>query len=247
MFAWLWGRSCHDVAVSGTDVEPVASSSSGTWLVRSLLASYAESPDVSRVAVVGNAPLAPDSQRAAEIDGADLVIRCNSFVMDTPECEPAVGRKVHAVVFSRGLIATPFNYDRYRDRAYLVTEPSRIYQNRPLARYVKDWPNWWPTDLGFLAVPNQEFTIPLLEELGMPWREQVVVPTTGTMAVFIACRAFPDADVVMTGFSMIDNPAQTEWHHQWGDSTPIGGAHYITAEGQMFLRWIEEGKVRFLR
>lgn len=216
-------------------------------MVRNLLAAYAEKPDVRKIAVVGNAPLSPDAARAAEIDSADLVIRCNSFVLDTPDREVAIGRKVHAVVFSRGLLATPFNYDRYRERAYLATEPSRIYFDRPLARYVKDWPTWWPEDLGFLAVPNHEFAVPLLDELGLPWRKQVVVPTTGTMAVFIARRAFPAADLLMAGYSMIDQPEQTVWKHQWGDSTPIGGAHYITAEGAMFRRWIEQGRVRFLR
>lgn len=219
----------------------------GLHLIRDLLASYASSAAVGKVAVVGNAPLAPDAHRAAEVDSADLVIRCNSYVLDEQGAEPCQGREVHAVVFSRGLLATRFSYDRYRDRAYLVTEPSRIYADRRLARYVKEWPAWWPQDLGFVAVPNSDFTVPLLEELGVPWREEVVVPTTGTMAAFIAQRCFPEAELLMTGFSMIDKPDQTEWKHQWGAPSPIGGAHWIAPESEMFRRWIDEGKVRLLR
>jgi len=233
-----------------TDLDPgtdLVHRGAGSALIGDLLAAYAETPDVRRVAVVGNAPLEPDAARAAEIDSADLVIRCNSFVVDAPDAEPCQGRKVHAVVFSRGLLATPYSFDKYRDRAYLVTEPSRIYADYPLARYVKEWPQWWPADLGFVAVPNAPFTIPLLDELGMPWREKGGVPTTGTMAVYIAHRCFPDADLLMAGFSMIDNPQQTEWKHQAGDSSPIGGAHYIAPEGAMFRRWIDEGKVRLVR
>lgn len=215
--------------------------------MRDLMAAYAETPDVRKVAVVGNAPLEPSAERAADIDSADIVVRVNSFVIDEPGDEPRQGRKVHTVVFSRGLLATRFSFSHYRDRAYLVTEASRIYAHRPLARYVKDWPGWWPEDLGFLAVPNAPFAMPLLDEMGVPWRDQVVVPTTGTLAVFIARECFPDADLLMTGFSMIDQPAQTVWHHQWGDSTPIGGAHWIAPEGAMFQRWIESGKVRHVR
>ncbi len=216
-------------------------------MVRDLLASYADSQDVHSVAVVGNAPLVPSMSRADAIDACDLVIRVNSFVLDVPGAEAAQGRKVHAVIFSRGLLATPFVFDRYRERLYLVTEPSRLYYRRRLPRHVKEWPGWWPRDLGFVAVPNQAFAFPLLDELGVPWREKFVVPTTGTMAVHIAKRCFPDADLLMTGFSMIDNPHQTQWMHQWGDSSPIGGAHLIVPEGQLFHRWIDQGKVQFLR
>lgn len=219
----------------------------GRGLVAAMLAAYAAHDPVRSMAVVGNAPLEPDSARAAAIDACDLVVRCNSFMLDEPGAEPTQGSRVHAVVFSRGLLATPFSYNAYRDRAYLVTEPSRIYADRPLARYVKEWPAWWPEDLGFLAVPNDDFTVPLLDELGMPWREEVVVPTTGTMAAFIARTCFPEADLMMAGFSMIDTPDQTEWKHQSGDTSPIGGAHYIGPEGEMFKRWIAAGKVRFVR
>lgn len=227
--------------------EAKPSGTGGRDRVAALLTAYAEHDPVRSVAVVGNAPLEPDPVRAAEIDGCDLVIRCNSFVLDTPGAPPAQGRKVHAVVFSRGLLATPFSYSHYRDRAYLVSEASRIYADRPLARYVKEWPQWWPEDLGFLAVPNDDFTKPLMDEMGVPWREEVIVPTTGTMSAYLAAVCFPDADLLMSGFSMIDKPEQSEWYHQWGDSSPIGGAHKIEPEGTMFRRWLDEGRVRFLR
>jgi hypothetical protein len=215
--------------------------------VRGLLEAYAARTPVRRVAVIGNAPLEHSASRAAAIDSADLVMRCNSFVLDEPGEPPTQGRSVHAVVFSRGLLATRYSYDRYRDRLYLVTEPSRVYSDRPLARYVKDWPTWWPRDLGFVAVPNTEFAMPLLEELGVPWRDEVVVPTTGTMMAYIARRCFPAAEMVIAGFSMIDYPEQSEWEHQWGDTSPIGGAHRIATEGEMLRRWIDEGRVTLHR
>lgn len=222
-------------------------SGAGHRLVRDLLAAHAVTRDVASVAVVGNAPLDPDPDRARQIDAADLVIRCNSFMLDDPRDEPTQGRSVHAVVFSRGLLATPHSFAKYRDCAYLVTEPSRIYTETSLARYVKEWPTWWPRDLGFVAVPNGAFTFGLLDELGLPWRERVVVPTTGMMAIAIARSCFPAADLVISGFSMIDQPHQSEWRHQAGDSSPIGGAHYITAESRTLRRWIDNGEVRFVR
>lgn len=218
-----------------------------TDLVRDLLASYTATGEVRSVAVVGNAPLPPSEERADAIDGCDLVIRCNSFILDRPGEPRCQGSVVHAVAFSRGLLATEFSWQRYSDVACLVTEPSRIYHDKPLARYVKDWPAWWPSDLGFLAVPNARFTIPLLEELGEPWREEVCVPTTGMMALWIAVTCFPDASLVFTGFSMVDDPDQTSWRHQAGDVSPIGGAHHIGPEGALMRRWIDEGRARFLR
>jgi hypothetical protein len=234
------------VPMPPADLAPSAEPGAGLPLVRDLLAAYAEQPRVRSVAVVGNAPLEPDDERAAAIDSADLVIRCNSFMLDRPGEPPTQGSRVHAVIFSRGLLPTEFSFARYRDLAFLVTEPSRIYAQRNLARYVKDWPTWWPLDLGFVAVPNAAFTMPLLDELRVPWTDEVVVPTTGLMAVFIAMQCFPEADLCVTGFSMIDNPDQTEWRHQAGDTSPIGGAHLIKPEGQLFRRWIDEGRVRRL-
>jgi hypothetical protein len=233
-------------AMIEADTATLRGPGAGTGLVRDLLAAYAARPDVRRIAVIGNAPLEPDDDRAAAIDACDLVIRCNSFVLDKPGEPASQGSAVHAVVFSRGLLATEFSYRRYRELAYLVTEPSRIYADKNLARYVKDWPTWWPEDLGYVAVPNHAFAIPLLDELEVPWRDEVVVPTTGTMAVHIALQCFPGAEVHVTGFSMIDNPEQTEWEHQAGDTSPIGGAHWIGPEGRLFLRWIDEGRVRRL-
>lgn len=231
--------------------EPVTEASShlpgaGLGFIREFLRAYAAGPEIRRVAVVGNAPLEPHTERAAAIDACDLVLRCNSFVLDRPGEAPTQGSAVHGVVFSRGLLATEFSYSRYSERAYLVTEPSRMYAERKLARYVKEWPAWWPEDLGFVAVPNDDFGAPLLDALEVPWRDEVVVPTTGMMAIFIALACFPDAEVSITGFSMIDNPRQTEWRHQSGDSSPIGGAHWIEPEGQLLRRWIDQGRLQRL-
>jgi len=215
--------------------------------VRELLAAYAVARPVRSIAVVGNAPLGPSRERAEAIDACDVVLRVNSFVLDTPGEPRCQGSRVTAVAFSRGTLATEFSYARYSEVAYLLTEPSRIYHDRPLARYVKEWPRWWPDDLGYLAVPNAPFTIPLLDALEEPWRAEVCVPTTGMMALWIARAAFPVARLLFTGFSMVDDPGQTTWRHQAGDVSPIGGAHHIGPEGALMRRWIDEGEARFLR
>ena len=60
--------------------------------LRALVRAYARTPDVSSVAVIGNAPLEPSAERAAAIDACDVVFRCNSFVLDTPPRAAAAGR-----------------------------------------------------------------------------------------------------------------------------------------------------------
>lgn len=219
----------------------------GLLRVRDLMAAYAGADPVRSIAVVGNAPLPPSAERADAIDACDVVLRVNSFMLDPPGGPRCQGSRVTAVAFSRGTLPTEFSYARYSEIAYLLTEPSRIYHDRNLARHVKEWPRWWPDDLGYLAVPNAPFTIPLLEALGEPWRQEICVPTTGMMALWIAHTAFPEAELVFTGFSMVDNPDQTSWTHQAGDVSPIGGAHHIGPEGILMRRWIDEGEARFLR
>lgn len=217
-----------------------------TDLLRRLLVSYAERPEVAKVAVLGNAPLQPDERRAQDIDSADLVLRVNSFVLDDSEGPATQGRQVHAVVFNRRLRATPWFFDRYRERAYLMTEPARMY-HPDLTRPQDRWPDWWPADLGYQPVPNREVAMPLCDAMDVPWREQRVVPTTGLLAAWLGLTLFPDAELVLAGFSFVDDPHQTHWSHQWGDSCPIGGRHWIAPEGRLMRSWLDSGRARLLR
>ncbi|MGZ8804911.1 MAG: glycosyltransferase family 29 protein, partial [Microbacterium sp.] len=53
--------------------------------LRPLATSYSRSSEVRRIAVVGNQPLSPSTERAETIDSADLVFRVNGFRSDEEE------------------------------------------------------------------------------------------------------------------------------------------------------------------
>ncbi|MEV8606399.1 hypothetical protein AB0383_00320 [Amycolatopsis sp. NPDC051373] len=206
-----------------------------------LLAAYADRPDPKSVAVVGNQPLDPDSARAKAVDDCDLVIRVNGFVVDEPEGPEVTGRKVHAVVFNRAVRATRHVFRDYRSRLYLLVEPGRLHWE-PEAL-----PGWWPADLGFVPVPNREVVLPLSDALGLPTRTESTWSTTGTLAAWIARTSFPNAQLVLTGFSFIDNPNQTSWEHAAGDSCIVGPEHQIAAEGRLLDSWTRTGDTVLLR
>jgi hypothetical protein len=206
-----------------------------------LMTAYATASPVHKVAALGNAPLAPSDERADEIDSADLVLRVNGFVLDRPHQPRRLGSKVDVVVWNRITRATPFLYDSYRDRLYLLVEPMRMHGNKEM------WPPSWPDDLGLVPVSNDAVAGPLNEELGTPWREERLAPTTGLMAAYLAVTLFPDADVVLSGFSFVDHPHQTVWRHQSGDSCPVGPEHRIAEEGRLMRSWVDDGRARLLR
>ncbi|TDQ04976.1 hypothetical protein EV186_101940 [Labedaea rhizosphaerae] len=209
-------------------------------LLRSLLDAYADRPNPRTVAVVGNQPLARDPDRAAAVDACDLVIRVNGFVMDEPGDEPVTGSKVHAVVFNRALRATPWVFRDYSTRLYLMVEPGRLHWEPDVI------PAWWPEDLGLVPVSNREITIPLSNALGLDGA-QAHWATTGTMAAWIARTMYPDAHLLLTGYSFIDNPNQTSWEHASGDSCIVGPEHQIAAEGRLLASWVDSGSTTLMR
>ena len=206
-----------------------------------MMTAYARRAPVRSVAVVGNAPLEPDEARADAIDGCDLVIRCNSFILDTPGHPRQQGRHVNVVVFNRLLRATPFSFAGYRQRLYLMVEQGRLFRETDVR------PPWWPADLGIVNVPNREVTLPLSDLLGLDSRREREWATTGLMSVWMGMTLFPEADVVIAGFSMIDKPEQTQWSHAWGDQCVVGREHHIDKEGALMRSWIADGLVRHLR
>ncbi|MFD2494283.1 hypothetical protein [Amycolatopsis jiangsuensis] len=206
-----------------------------------LLSAYADQPEPRSVAVVGNQPLAPDPVRAKAVDDCDLVIRVNGFVTDDPGGPETTGRKVHAVVFNRAVRATRHVFRDYHRRLYLLVEPGRLHWE-PEAL-----PGWWPADLGFVPVPNREVLLPLSDALGLPTRTEPTWSTTGTLAAWIAHTSFPRAQLVLTGFSFIDNPHQTSWEHASGDSCIVGPEHQIAAEGRLLESWTRTGDTVLLR
>lgn len=217
------------------DVAPAQS------VMRSLIDVYAEHPQPRTVAVVGNMPMAPDEERAKAIDACDLVFRVNGFVTDEPGGAPTVGSRCHVVVFNRALRATKYVFENYRRRLYLMVEPGRLHWEPDML------PGWWPEDLGLVPVNNAEVTLPLSDALGLPTRQEGTWATTGTMAAWIARTCYPEADLLLTGYSFIDDPNQTSWMHAAGDSCIVGPEHQIAAEGRLLDSWTKTGRTRLLR
>jgi len=213
----------------------------GLVTLRELMTAYAVRQPIRRVAVVGNAPLPPDGARADAIDAADLVIRVNSFVLDEPGSARAQGNRVDVVIWNRITRATKFLFDRYPQRLYLLVEPMRMHGA------VEMWPQSWPTDLGLVPVSNRDVAQPLNDLLGSGWRAEHLAPTTGLTAAYLAVTLFGDTDIVLSGFSFLDDPGQTSWRHQWGDEAPVGREHRIDREAQLMGSWVRDGNVTFLR
>jgi hypothetical protein len=217
--------------------------SPGTGLreLTELATAYAVRTPVTTVAVVGNAPLEPSEERAAQIDAADVVIRMNSFVLDKPGAPACQGSRVDVVLWSRLAVATPDLFDRYSERLYVMLEPMRMF-GRP-----EMWPASWPADLGFVVARNDSVATPLNDAIGLPWREQKLAPTTGTTGVWLAMNLFPDAEVRVAGLSYVDNPDQTRWEHQFGDDVRVGPEHRIAEEGRLIRTWLASGRVHVVR
>lgn len=209
--------------------------------LRPLVDSYAGSETIRRVAVVGNQPLPPSAERAQIIDTADLVFRVNGFRADDDLGPAAVGSRTDVVVFNRGVRPTPWFFQDYTKRLYLMIEPGRMLWENPKI------PEFWPRDLGFVTMPNREVIIPLGRRLGMDPQAEGLWATTGTVMLWIATRLFPDIVLDAAGFSFVDEPEQASWHHAYGDPSPVGSEHRIAPESALMREWIEAGRIAFHR
>ncbi len=210
--------------------------------LRGLMVAYADSPHVARVAAVGNAPLAADDARAREIDSAELVLRANSFVLDTPTDAPCLGTKTHVVLLSRNTSITPWVFRDYRRRLYLIMQGGFSTFHR-----LRGLPDHWPADLGAMPMPNR-WVMSRLSDLLLPGREPgSLIPTTGMTAVYLARTLFREAEIIATGFSFLTDRDQTSWRHHFGSTAPVDTRHRIDLEGALLESWIDEGSVRFLQ
>lgn len=207
--------------------------------LRGLLLSYARNDPPRSIAIVGNAPLAPDAERAAAIDSADLVLRMTTFALDQPGAPAAVGRRCDVVALHRGIKASPYTFADYTSRLYLLFE-----QGRPFGEG-QDLRPWWPADLGIVPLSNREFTRPLNDLLGLDSSERVWA-TAGTLASYMLTELFPDAVTYLTGVSLLDDPGQTSFEHQWGPPVQVTPEHRLAAESVLLKQWIAEGRIQFL-
>jgi len=208
--------------------------------IRDLAASYASAAPITRVAVVGNKPLEPDAARVAAVDGCDLVVRVNGFRLDDADDPPTYGRRADVVFFNRALRSTPWFMEGYEDRCHLLVEPGRLHWEPDLV------PAWWPSDLGQVHVDNDDLTIPLSRELGLDSRVEGLWSTTGTMAAWWAATTWPAAQLVLAGYSFVDDPAQTRWAHASGDDCIVGPEHRIALEADLMRSWQRSGRALLL-
>lgn len=226
--------------------EELAATRDAQWeQLRDLVSAYAVRHPVRRIAVVGNAPLQPDAARAAEVDAADLVIRVNSFVLDRPGAEPTLGTACHVVLFSRSTAMTPASLAHYRERAYLVPQAGFVH-------YGVDSPGlrrssaFWPEDLGAIPLPNAVVKVRCARDLDPDAGPAEIIPTSGTMALWLAHEMFPGADLLATGFSFLENEQQTEWAHHAGSVTIVNKRHRLDLEARLLRSWIADGSLRYL-
>lgn len=211
-----------------------------TWdVLRALTDAFARHVPVRNVASVGNAPLDPSAERAEAIDSCDLVFRVNGFAADGRGRPPAVGRRTDVVVFNRGVRPTPWVFDHYRERLYLMVEPGRLHHER------EEIPPWWPADLGAVSMPNREVAILLSRELGIDAEHDGLWATTGTMSAWIARHLYPEAALHLAGYSFLDNAEQDSWRHAFGDGSPVGPEHRIGLEGALMRRWLGDGHATY--
>ncbi|MGY1743505.1 MULTISPECIES: hypothetical protein [unclassified Blastococcus] len=208
-------------------------------LVGRLMTAYAARRPVRRVAVVGNAPVTPDPARARAIDEADLVVRVNGFALDTPAVPRGLGTRADVVVVQWLLHATPWVFQDYRSRLYLYNEPGAMYFDG------ERLPRWWPADLGLLPVPNREITRPLSRALGFDLA-QPRWATTGTVAAYLARTVFPDARLLLAGFSFLGAAAPDGWDHAYGGTALLTDDHVIDAEAALLRSWIDDDRAEFL-
>jgi hypothetical protein len=211
-----------------------------TVALKTFLESYSAHLPVRRVTVVGNAPLEPSEARRDVIDSSDLVFRCNSFVLDEPDGPPCLGTKTDVVVAALVTRITPWFFRDYRNRAYLQVDVGNT--RRPLPPL----PFSWPDDLGYWPIPNRTLGIPIRLALHPESQGVKAVPTTGTQAAYVAHELFPEAELVLTGFSYLHDREQTAWQHHWGDSAPVHVAHLLDREGAMLESWITDGSAVFV-
>lgn len=209
--------------------------------MKAYLESYASRLPVKRISVVGNAPLEPSAERRDLIDSSDLVFRCNSFVLDRPGDAPCLGTRTNVVVAAHVTRITPWFFENYGSRAYLVIDAGRMSHKDPAFP-----PTNWPEDLGAWPISNRIFGRPLKIRIKPEREGKGAVPTTGTCAAYVAHELFPEAEVILTGYSFLHDREQTEWVHHWGDVSPVHKAHLLDREGALLQSWVDEGSATFV-
>lgn len=220
--------------------------------LRALLLSYARDAEPAEVAVVGNAPVPESAERADRIDGADLVVRCNAFVLDAPAGPRFVGRRADVVVLNAATPTTRSVFARYSGRLYLRVQAGAVYRRRPTTPMPRV--DLWPDDCGAYSLPNRALIADLRHQLARraPGDDppEVIVPTSGVAAAWLAYRLLPEARLLLTGFSALERDEQpTQWRHHGREEAapvPVSAAHVIGSESALMRSWLSEGRAELL-
>ncbi len=227
----------QDVAVSALDL---AATQRAKWdLLRDYVSSYAERRPIRKVTVVGNAPVLPDPARVEDIQSSDLVIRVNSLALDAPDGPPHVGTRCNVLVTSRYARVTPWTFRDYKRRAYLIPQAGFGVRSSLIQQ-----PLYWPSDLGALPIPYAPVVAELKDLLDPEHQPGKLIPTTGTLACYLAHELFPTADFLATGFSFLDGIQQEAWSYQGGGGSPVISQHRLDLEGALLRSWIADGSLR---
>jgi hypothetical protein len=220
--------------------------------LRALLLSYARDAAPTEVAVVGNAPLTESAARADRVDAAGLVVRCNAFVLDSPGGGRFVGRRADVVVLNAATPTTRSVFDRYGERLYLRVQAGAVYRRRPTTPMPRV--DLWPDDSGAYSLPNRALVAELRDQLARhaPGDEppDVIVPTSGVAAAWLAHRLLPEVRLLLTGFSALEDDAQpTQWRHHGREDAapvPVAAAHVIGSEAALMRSWLAQGRAEHL-
>jgi hypothetical protein len=147
------------------------------------------------------------------------------------------------VVAARVTRPSPGFLQDYRSRAYFVVEAGITRKPTPPRR-----PPWWPSDLAAWPISNRALGTPLRYLLRPATGGHGVVPSTGTYAAYLAHRLFPEADLVLTGYSFLHDREQTQWGYHWDSlpPSPVHPAHKLDREGAFLQGLVDRGEARYV-
>ncbi len=137
----------------------------------------------------------------------------------------------------------PHFFDNYRSRGFLMAEVAQVSWQTP-----RPAQEHFPEDLGYACIPNRAVVAPLRSLIWADAGTKRVDPTTGTLAAWLGYLLFPEAELLITGLSFLDQQERSSWedHYFPGRVVPVPEAHRVSLEGGLLTSWIEAGRATVL-